>query len=68
MSTRIARFDVHCETCLVVISLSVISTTPTEDDNDVRLVQALNELLVDYGWQPTRSGRYCRNHAIGTRR
>ncbi len=63
MST--ADYTVRCETCLVVIRLGVVAADRTPDD--VRLIQALNELLVDYGWLPTRSGRYCRTHAAAIR-
>ena len=30
--------------------------------------QALNELLVDYGWLPTADGGFCRAHAVPARR
>jgi len=60
-----ADYTVRCETCLVVIRLGVVATDRSPDD--VRVIQALNELLVDYGWLPTRSGRYCRHHAGAVR-
>lgn len=65
MGDHITDYVVRCESCLVVIHLGVVSTDHGADD--IRLIQALNELLVDYGWLPTRSGRYCRTHAAAVR-
>jgi hypothetical protein len=67
MSGYTTTYDVRCEHCLVIIRLGVVSPNPDRDHDDARLIEALNELLVDYGWLPTRSGRYCRNHATGVR-
>ncbi|MBS1694044.1 MAG: hypothetical protein JST91_17680 [Actinobacteria bacterium] len=65
MSDHTIAYRVRCERCLVVISIGIISAARPADD--VRVTEALNELLVDYGWLPTRSGRYCRNHAAEVR-
>ncbi len=62
-STMNNSVSVHlaCGSCRTEIRLTVVR--PSEESTDRRLRVAVNELLVDYGWLPTRSAPYCPHHA-----
>ncbi|HTY27331.1 MAG TPA: hypothetical protein VMD51_04165 [Mycobacterium sp.] len=58
------EFHVECDHCATTIDVSVVVYKPTQS----AAKQALNELLVDYGWLPTVDGGFCRAHALPARR
>lgn len=54
---------IECQSCATEMTLSVVLA----EERDALVEQAINELLVDYGWLPTSWGRYCRAHAPSVR-
>jgi len=58
------EFHVECDHCASSIDVSVLVYKPAQS----AAKQALNELLVDYGWVPTAGGGFCRAHAVPARR
>lgn len=54
---------VECHSCAAALTLSVVLA----ERREVLVAQAVNELLVDYGWLPTSWGKYCRSHAATVR-
>jgi hypothetical protein len=63
MNERTCDYHVECASCTAVIDLSVLAP----ERNAVIEKQALDELLVDYGWVPTSNGSYCPEHAAQER-
>jgi hypothetical protein len=63
-NTAIWDFHVECDQCTSSIDVSVLVYKPARS----AAKQALNELLVDFGWLPTVGGGFCRAHAVPTRR
>lgn len=57
------EFHVECDHCSTTIDVAVLVYKPTP----AAAKQALNELLVDYGWLPTVGGGYCNVHAAPVR-
>jgi hypothetical protein len=58
------EFRVVCDHCATAIDMAVLVYKPTL----AAAKQALNELLVDYGWLPTAGGGYCHAHSVSGRR
>jgi hypothetical protein len=58
------EFHVECDQCATSIDVSVLVHKPAQS----AAKQALNELLVDYGWVPTAGGGFCRAHTVPARR
>ena len=63
MPDRLRERHIVCLSCTATIDVSVL----VGDRRETFTVQAVDELLVDYGWLPTTRGSYCPRHARSAR-
>jgi len=54
-----AERRIVCVICSTVIELTFV----VPGHKEAYEIQVIDELLVDYGWLPTRNGCYCPRHA-----
>lgn len=69
MDHRTNAHHIECQICSVAIDVNTVSPDRCNQTHSAVATEknALNEVLVDYGWLPTSKGYYCRQHAPQTR-